>query len=166
MKNGIILISFLFATSLNLNAQSPVQHDEKQINFGVGMSNYGIPIYFGMDFGVHPDISAGFALSARSYSQVNYGSSGLLVLGIHAVGNYHFNNLFELKPEWDLYAGLRLGFVYWNYDKDYPHSKNSPLGLDLQIGERYYWSNNWGMNVQIGGGNVLSGIRLGLTHKI
>lgn len=163
--------SYLFLLSLLLigfgaNAQSPVGASGKQINFGTGLSNYGIPLYFGMDFGVHPDITAGFVLSARSYNQVDYGSKSLLVIGVYGVGNYHFNRLLELNPEWDLYAGLSLGFVHWNYDKGYPHSKNSPLGIDLQIGGRYYWNDRWGVNAEIGGGNVLSGMRLGLSYKL
>jgi outer membrane immunogenic protein len=146
-------------------SQSPVGEGGKQINFGTGLSNYGMPLYFGMDFGVHPDITAGFVLSARSYGNIDYGSSGLLVIGVAGVGNYHFNRLLELDSEWDLYAGLSLGFVHWNYDKNYPNAKNSPLGLDIQVGGRYYWS-DWGVNVELGGGNALTGFRIGLSYKL
>lgn len=136
------------------------------MNFGTGLSNYGIPLYFGMDFGVHPDISAGFVVSARSYSEVKYGSSGLLVLGLAGVANYHFDRLLELDPEWDVYGGLSLGFILWNYHSDYPGTKNSPLGLDIQIGGRYYWNDTWAVNVELGGGNALTGVRLGVSYKL
>lgn len=165
MRKFVFILTALFFTII-AQAQAPIGVKEKQINFGTGLSNYGIPLYFGMDFGVHPDITAGFVVSARSYNQGDFGSSGLLVLGIYGVGNYHFNRLFDLSRQWDLYAGLSLGFVHWNYAKNYPHSKNSPLGLDLQIGGRYYWSDQWGINAEIGGGNVLSGMRLGVSYKL
>lgn len=165
MRKYLFLLTMI-AISTMAQAQAPVGLKEKQINFGTGLSNYGIPLYFGMDFGVHPDITAGFVVSARNYSQIDYGSSGLLVIGVHAVGNYHFNRLLELDQQWDLYAGLSLGFVHWNYDNNYPNAKNSPLGLDIQIGGRYYWSDRWGVNAELGGGNVLSGMRLGVTYKL
>jgi hypothetical protein len=154
----------LFAVALSLSmmatyAQNPVGKGGKQINFGTGFSSWGIPLYFGMDFGVHSDITAGFVVSARTHPEV-------LVLGFTGVGNYHFNRILEIPNDWDLYAGLSLGFFSWNWDSKYSGRKNSPLGLDLQIGGRYFWSDDWGVNLELGGGSSISGGRIGLTRKL
>jgi len=163
---SILMVCVAMMLPLLSKAQSHVEDGGRQINFGTGLSNYGMPLYFGMDFGVHPDISAGFVVSARSYSNIDYGSRGLLVIGLAGVGNYHFNSLLELDPEWDLYAGLSIGMIFWNYEKNYPGTKRSPLGLDIQVGGRYYWNDEWGVNVELGGGNALTGVRLGVSKKL
>lgn len=159
MRLRTFLMLALSMLMLAANAQSPVGKGGKQINFGTGISSWGVPLYFGMDFGVHQDITAGFVVSARSHPDV-------LVLGFAGVGNYHFNRILEIPREWDLYAGLSLGFFVWNWDSKYIGSKNSPLGLDLQVGGRYFWSDRWGVNLELGGGSAMSGGRIGLTRKL
>ncbi len=157
MKKITILAVFILATA-TVFAQRPLEKGEKQINFGSGFSSYGLPVYFGMDFGVHQDITAGFNVSYR------FTDAYKNPLGISANGNYHFNTLLDIPSEWDLYAGLTLGFVAWLGDddtKDY-----SPLGLDLQVGGRYFWSDQWGVNLELGGGTAFSGGRIGLTYKL
>lgn len=152
----VLALSFLLTAA---SAQSPVGMGGKQANFGTGFSSWGIPLYFGMDFGVHQDITAGFVVSARTHPDV-------LLLGLAGVGNYHFNRILEIPSNWDLYAGLSLGLFFWNWDSQYVGSKNSPLGLDLQVGGRYFWSERWGVNLELGGGSAISGGRIGLTRKL
>lgn len=154
-KHALLVILVLGMTTLF--AQSPIGKGGKNVNFGTGFSSYGLPVYFGMDFGVHPDITVGFNVSYRFYE--NYKDP----LGLSVNGNYHFNTLLEIPRQWDLYAGLNLGFVVWmgdGIDDDY-----NPLGLDLQIGGRYYWS-DWGVNLEFGGGTAFSGGKIGLSRKL
>jgi hypothetical protein len=40
-------------------AQGPISKGGSQVNFGVGLSSWGISDYLGFDFGVHPDITLG-----------------------------------------------------------------------------------------------------------
>jgi len=166
MKKHLLLLSFLLFTSL-IFAQSPISKGEKQLNAGVGLSSLGVPLYFGLDYGVHPDITIGGELSYRSfsdkYSNINYDHS---VIGISGNGNYHFNRILEIPKKWDFYAGLNLGFYIWSSPSNYTGSHSSGLGLGGQIGGRYFFSDKIGLNLEFGGGNAFSGGKLGLTFKL
>ncbi|MDP3442239.1 MAG: hypothetical protein Q8T08_05200 [Ignavibacteria bacterium] len=157
MKKHLLIFIFLLATSIVAFSQSNLDKGESRINFGTGFSNYGIPLYFGMDFGVHQDISAGFVVSGRSDNNV-------FIMSFAGLGNYHFNRLLDLPSQWDLYAGLSLGFILWNYDDGV--NEPSPLALNIQLGGRYYWNENWAINLEFGGGNAFSGTRIGVTRKL
>lgn len=166
MKKQLLILSFLLFSSL-IYAQSPIAKGESQINAGLGLSSWGVPVYIGFDHGVHPDITVGGELSYRSYSDkyanVNYDHS---VIGISGNGNYHFNRVLEIPKNWDFYAGLNLGFYIWNSPSDYQGSHSSELGLGAQVGGRYYFSDKIGLNLEFGGGNAFSGGKIGLTFKL
>ena len=80
--------------------------------------------------------------------------------------NYHFNTILELPSEWDLYAGLSLGFFFWNSPSKYHGSHDSGLGITGQVGGRYYFNERFGINLQLGGGNAFSGGKIGITMKL
>jgi hypothetical protein len=166
MKKHLLILSFLLFSSI-IYAQSPIAKGESQLNAGVGLSSWGVPVYIGLDYGVHPDITVGGELSYRSYSDkyanVNYDHS---VIGISGNGNYHFNRVLEIPKKWDFYAGLNLGFYIWNSPSDYQGSHSSGLGLGAQVGGRYFFSDKIGLNLEFGGGNAFSGGKLGLTFKL
>lgn len=166
MKKLIFAASLILIFNLSF-AQSPIPEGSKQLNAGFGFSSWGLPIYVGMDFGVHPDISVGGEVSFRSYSNrwngVSYSHS---ILGISANGNYHFNSLLEIPTEWDLYAGLNLGFYIWSSPEAYGGTQSSGLGLGIQVGGRYYFSHKLGVNLEFGGGNAFSGGKVGLTIRL
>ena len=161
-----LLILLLLSSSL-IYAQAPVKKGESQLNAGVGLSSWGIPVYIGFDYGVHPDITVGGELSYRAYqdkyANINYDHS---VIGISGNGNYHFNRILEIPKNWDFYAGLNLGFYIWNSPDDYHGSHSSGLGLGAQVGGRYYFNDKIGLNLEFGGGNAFSGGKLGLTFKL
>jgi hypothetical protein len=166
MKKQLLILSLLLFSSI-MFAQSPISKGESQINAGIGLSSWGVPVYLGFDHGVHPDITIGGELSYRSYqdnyANVNYDHS---VIGISGNGNYHFNRILEIPKKWDFYAGLNLGFYIWNSPDNYHGSHTSGLGLGAQIGGRYYFSDKIGLNLEFGGGNAFSGGKLGLTFKL
>jgi outer membrane immunogenic protein len=147
-------------------AQNPISKGESQVNFGVGLSSWGIPVYLGFDYGVHPDITLGAEASYRSYND-NWRDSKYnhSVIGIQGNANYHFNTVLNIPSPWDFYAGLNLGFYSWNSPRDYEGSHTSGLGLGGQIGGRYFFSNKAGINLEFGGGNAFSGGKLGITIK-
>ncbi len=151
MKKTILSIGFLLLTSV-LFAQYPISKGETQLNAGVGFSGWGTPIYVGFDYGVHPDISLGGEFSFRSYHSHS-------VIGILGHGNFHFNRAMNIPSPWDFYAGLNLGF----YSGE---SINSNLGLGAQVGGRYYFSRSFGINLEFGGGNRVSGGKFGVTFKL
>jgi outer membrane immunogenic protein len=166
MRKHLLILSFLLFSSL-IYAQSPIAKGETQLNAGLGLSSWGVPVYIGLDHGVHPDISVGGELSYRSYSDkyanINYNHS---VIGISGNGNYHFNRILEIPKNWDFYAGLNLGFYIWSSPSDYQGSHSSGLGLGGQIGGRYFLTNKIALNLEFGGGNAFSGGKLGLTFKL
>lgn len=158
----------VLVTSTNLClAQGPIGKGGAQLNAGVGLSNWGIPLYIGLDFGIHKDVTFGFEASFRSYNdRYNDYKYKHSIIGISGNFNYHFNSLLNISPKWDVYAGLNLGFYYWNSPNNYYGEHYSGLGLGGQIGVRYFLTNNVGLNLEFGGGNAFSQGKFGITIKI
>lgn len=166
MRNLILTFVLIVVASVAF-AQSPISKGESQINVGVGLSSWGVPVYLGFDYGVHPDITLGAELSFRSYND-NWSSHKYhhSIIGVLGNANYHFNTVLNIPSNWDFYAGLNLGFYSWNSPNDYEGSHTSGLGLGAQIGGRYFFSNKVGVNLEFGGGNAFGGGKFGLTIKI
>lgn len=165
MKLKLLTVVLLMASG-TLFAQSPIAKGQAQLNTGFGFSSWGVPVYLGLDFGVHPDITIGPEISFRSYhdnfSGHRYNHS---VVGLSGNANYHFNRVLNIPSNWDFYAGANLGFYFWNSPNDYDGSHSSGLGLGAQVGGRYYFSDTVGINLEFGGGNAFSGGKLGLSFK-
>ncbi len=166
MKKIFLSIGFLLLTNI-LFAQGPISKGQIQLNAGVGFSSWGMPVYVGFDYGVHPDISVGAEISYRSYSEDYYGGSwGFNVIGFLGDCNYHFNRVLNIPSPWDVYAGLNIGFVsVSSKSSGYNGSSSSGLGLGAQVGARYYFSKAFGINLEFGGGNRFSGGKIGITVK-
>jgi outer membrane immunogenic protein len=166
MKKLLVTIALLSAGVIAYG-QNPLPVGRVQLNTGVGFSGYGIPVYVGLDFGAARDFTLGGELSFRSYND-NYNGTGYnhAIFGISGNGNYHFNTVLNMPSNWDFYAGLSLGYYAWTSPTDYPGNHSSSLGLGAQIGGRYYFSRNVGLNLEFGGGTVTSGGKFGLTFKL
>lgn len=164
-----LFAAVLFFAGLTLQAQASLDKGAAQLNAGVGFSGWGIPVYVGVDYGVTNDITVGGEVSYRSKSEAYYNHTGI---GVSVNGNYHFNRILNLPSEFDLYAGLSLGYYHWSSKyKGGDHgiylessSYGSPLGFAVQVGARYFFTNNFGLNLEFGGGNV-SGGKFGITYK-
>jgi len=163
MRKFLFTNIFIFA-SLLLFAQSPLTKGSKQINLGVGLSEFAIPVYVGLDYSIHDDISVGGELSYRSYKD-NKVTNKYNVIGILGNGNYHFNNLLGIPSEWDFYGGLNLGFFIWNSNNT-SDDHTSGIGLGAQIGGRYYFNSKYGINLEFSGGNTLSEGKFGLSIRL
>ncbi len=165
MKKINVIILIVIAGVTTSFAQGNLGKGGKQLNAGVGFSNWGVPIYVGLDFGVHESITIGPRASFRSYSD-NFGGTrytqSLIVLGFN--GNYHFNKLLKIASPWDIYAGLTLGYYIWKADNDFSGAQASGVGLDAQIGARYFFSPKFGINLEFGGGTGTGG-SFGITYK-
>lgn len=162
-KVCLIILSTIFSSAI-VSAQAPLGKGGVQLNAGLGFSDWGTPVYAGLDIGVHPDITIGPRVSFRNY---NYRAGGtkweqnLTVLGFN--GNYHFNKLLNLPKQWNVYAGLTVGYYIWG-SSDFSGAKTSSPGLDAQIGARYFFSKNFGVNLEFGGGMTTGG-GLGITYR-
>jgi len=164
MKKLSIILLLSVISLFTVNAQGPLDRGRVQLNAGVGFSGWGIPLYVGMDFGVSRDITLGFEGSFRHYKE-NYSDNkyNSTILGISGNGNYHFNRVLNIPNNWDFYAGLNIGFYAWTSPYDYPGEGDSGLGLGMQIGGRYFVNDNFGLNLEVGGGNAFSGGKFGIT---
>ena len=170
MKKILACASLFFAVA-TASAQGTLEQNGVQINAGVGVSSWGIPVVVGVDYGVARDFTIGAEASYRSKKESWYGGEWKHTgFSISANGNYHFNRILRLPSEFDLYAGLSVGYFHWthkyNGDVDYVYNGSyaSGLGLYAQIGGRYFFTKNFGINLEAGGGNV-SGGKIGITYK-
>lgn len=158
----ILLLSFII--HLSVNSQT-LRREHTQLNAGIGLSGWGVPIYIGLDFGHQKDVSFGLEASFRSYGQNYTGSKyNSTITGLSGNFNYHFNRVLEIPKQWDFYAGLNLGYYFWSTSSTYPGTGSSGLGLGAQIGGRYYLSNNFGLNLEFGGGNAFSQGKFGISY--
>ncbi|HSK14420.1 MAG TPA: outer membrane beta-barrel protein [Phnomibacter sp.] len=166
-KIFIFISSVMMIMTLGAQAQSALPKGNSQINFGVGFSDKGIPVYFGFDHAIHNNVTLGAELSYRGYEEkYNNGNYRHNVLGISGNLNYHFNTVFNIPSNWDLYAGANVGFNVYNSPDNYDGKDVSGLGIGLQVGGRYFFTNKTGINLEFGGGNAFSGGKLGLTVKL
>ena len=164
MKKLSIILLLSFIVVFTVSSQSRLEKGGKQLNAGVGFSGWGIPLYVGVDFGLPHDITLGLEGSFRSYNQhftgTRYNSS---IFGFSGNGNYHFNRVLHMPGAWDFYAGINIGFYIWSSPENYPGNGNSGLGLGGQVGGRYFFNDNFGLNLEFGGGNAFSGGKFGIT---
>lgn len=169
MKKVLIVIALMISFAA-IYAQNPVAKGQAQINAGVGLSSWGVPVYFGIDYGVHKDITMGGEISYRGRYREQHGHDyyNHSIVGISGNANYHFNHILEIPRDWDFYAGLNLGYYIWNSPSDYDYNDRhvSGLGLGAQVGGRYYFTDSIGINLEFGGSNAFSGGKLGLSFKL
>lgn len=172
-KSVLTLFAALFAT---VAFSQRVTKGGSQINAGIGLtSGWGVPFYGGFDYGVHKDITVGAQVSYASTNRnFGYGTNNIAGtwFGVGANVNYHFNTVFEMPNEWDVYAGLTLAYnsFSWGYPNGYPVNyrvgSSSGIGFAGQIGARYYFSNKFGINLEFGGGSVASGGKFGVSFRL
>ena len=173
MKKTILNFAFVMGLSIQSQAQAPLQIGENQLNVGIGTSSWGLPLYVGLDHGIHEDISVGGELSYRNY---NYSShdykTKISIVGILANGNYHFNRILNLPSQWNLYAGLNAGFYLWNYSSNdgssltFSENQGTGIRIGTQLGVRYFVNDTWGLHFEAGRGSTLSNGKLGATFKL
>lgn len=148
LKKTAILFFILFSFSaIAQNGSAPLSKGGKQMNFGTGFTNYGLPLYFSLDFAVHKDITLTPVVNAKLDDHFHLGA------GLKC--DYHWNYLCGIPSDWDFYTGLNVGF-------DYGDEFNPALGID--IGGRWYWNKSWALNLEFGGGYGF-GTSIGVSKK-
>jgi len=139
MKKIILLLALVAITGFTFGQA------QKQLNFGLIGVNFEIPV------------AKAITIAPAAYTDfdLNY-----LTLGVK--GNYYFDELFGLTEDWDVYGGANLGFgIAMNNDND------SDLDFGLQAGGRWFWSETWGVYVEIGGGKLGgAAYGVGITMKM
>lgn len=168
MKKFLFAAGAFLAMVTGASAQATLGEGNLQLNAGVGLSGVGTPFYVGADYGVTQDITAGAEFSYRSKTfNTLLGDVKYTAFGVSANGNYHFNRILDLPSEWDLYAGISLGYINWSSSNSaYSASSSYDSGIFLfaQAGARYFFNEKWGANLELSGGS-LSGGKVGVTYK-
>jgi hypothetical protein len=151
MKKITIVFAFLMMSAfIFAQGEAPLAKGEKQMNFGIGFGS-GIPLYWGMEWAVHPDITVG-GVAAINLQNFDW-------MSLNAKGDYHWNRLIGIPSNFDFYAGVGLG-VQIGFN-----GGSTGFDFDIHAGGRWYWSEKWGLNLEIGGGNGF-GTTLGVTMKM
>jgi hypothetical protein len=147
-----VLLSFLFS---GMYAQgdgvAPLAKGEKQLNFGLGFSNHGLPIYGSFDIALHKDVT----ITPEVHLWIPFPGNSFGG-GAMCKADYHWNYLIGIPSNWDFYAGARVGFSF--SDQFYPE-------FGIQVGGRWYWDEKWGLNVELAGGTGF-GTTFGLSMKL
>jgi hypothetical protein len=152
---------------MHAQSQNALATGRSQLNVGLGLSNWGIPFYVGLDYGINKDITLGAEFSVRNYDENwNNGTYRQQIMGFIGNGNYHFNNVLNIPSNYDFYVGLNVGFNIWTSPSNYAGSHNSGLAIGAQIGGRYYFSNKLGLNLEFSGGNSASNGKFGLSVRL
>jgi hypothetical protein len=116
----------------------------KHLNIG----GLGTGLYASIEFPVSSTITV-----APQFS-TDYEFNKFIIAG---KGNFYFDDIFEIGSAWDVYAGVNAG---WRLE-----TNNDGFAWGVHIGGRWFWSEKWGINAEIGGGSgVLGGV--GVTMKM
>ncbi len=154
MRKFILLIAMTVIVSVNYaqnNGVAPLAKGEKQLNFGTGFSSHGLPVYGSLDIALHKDVTITPEVHFRFPTNDNNFSGGVMVKA-----DYHWNYLIGIPYNWDFYAGARAGISFGG--DIFPD-------LGIQVGGRWYWSEKWALNLELGGGTGF-GTTFGLTMKL
>ncbi|MBT3174549.1 MAG: hypothetical protein HN336_06845 [Lentimicrobiaceae bacterium] len=149
-KIYLLAASIMFSTLIFAQAGgvAPLAKGQKQLNFGTGFSNHGIPAFVSLDFALHKDITLTPVVNVFLGDEVRVGAL--------VKADYHWNYLIGIPSNWDFYAGLHAGF---DFGDDFLPS------FGLQVGGRWYWNEKWGLNLEFGGGTGV-GTTFGLSMKL
>ena len=192
MKRKILLIvTVLFMTLSNIKAQDVFNKGTIVVDASIGLSSYNTysvygryglglpPIGLTVDVGVVDGLIsdrasigiggyAGFTTYSRKY--YDYYQENLTRMCFGARGSFHF----QLSEKLDTYAGLMLALYTYSYKYSYNpdyygytyenlNTNHSNISISPFIGTRYYISNNFGFNAEVGYGFTY--ISAGLTLK-
>ncbi len=148
----ILFISIFILSSLAMMAQtgsSALPRGNAQLNTGIGFNTHGFPVYFGVDFAVHNNVTLGPLLKIR----FDDNTTDIILLGRV---DYHWNTLMGIPNNWDFYTGGNIGGRF---------NDGFYLDLGLQIGGRWYFTDKLGLNLEFGGGRGF-GTLLGLSIRL
>lgn len=147
---ALLLAVIIGGVAFAQEGEAPLSKGEKQLNFGLGLAYSTFPVYVGMEYAVHDDITVG--------GQLGFDMAYFDWMSIMARGDYHFNRIIGIPKDFDFYAGAGVGV---NIGMG---GYATAVGLNLHVGGRWYWDEKWGLNLEMGGGTTFGG-RLGVSMK-
>ena len=148
MKKLLIILVLFFATFTMFG-----QSVNKGLNFGVGLDGNGLPVYANYDIPVTANLAVAPSV------QFNLAGFDWVSPGVKV--DYYFDDLLGLPAEFDVYGGGNIGFVIY-LDND---NGTSGLSMGAEIGGRWWFQENMGLNVEVSGG-LGFGTKVGLSMKM
>ena len=175
MKRIIPIFFFLFGcgfyqSALAQDSFEPKANGQALLTVGVGASAWGIPFFGRIEVPVSENVTVGGGASFQSNRERLLGNAWThTIIGFNGRGSYHFNTLIGLPPEWDLYAGASISYFIWNtryngdISRNYTGLGTGGVSVGAHVGGRYFFKENIAVNLEFGGGNVLSAGTIGAT---
>lgn len=174
----IVLFAFAMLCMVTTASAQTFANGSQVVSLGIGFgSDYGIPVSISYEQGIY-DINEkssigvggylGFASKSEDFAYGEYKYSDVFIA---VSGNYHFTGV----DKFDFYGGLRLGYdigsasVNWNSSDleetwgDAYSASAGGLAYALVAGARYYFSDNWAANLELGYG--ISVLNVGVSYK-
>lgn len=173
-KTALLLIMALTFSLVRAQDELPTAKGNKLFNIGVGMfgaSNPSyMPVHFGMDFFIINNLSLGFDANWRYYASKDEKFRHQLY-SLQAVIDYHFNELMNLSPSWDFYAGFKMGPGYMYTKEEYEDWNTHYVSgvrfvFDGRVGFRYYFNEKIAVNSEVGFMNVSKTNTTGMTFSL
>lgn len=166
----VLLILVVAALSINFSySQALTSVGDKQLNFGLGSHGYkdgggsrGNGLYVGFDYVVMQDLSIGLNVGLNRWSSGDY---SMTIISPAFIADYHFNTLIGIPSQFDFYAGADLGLPLYFGDGG---SGTGDFDFGTHVGGRWYWSDKWGINLELGLGIISggNGAKFGLSMKL
>ncbi|MBO9675892.1 MAG: outer membrane beta-barrel protein [Sphingobacteriaceae bacterium] len=179
MKKQLLFIAlFIFSVSIvNAQSKSSFSKGDNLFNIGVGIGSPFFGSGYSSSLPVNPSISyeRGVTDAISVGGQVSYASSKYdgynytfkeSAVYIGARGSYHFNELLNINPKFDLYGGASLGYVTVSISDNQNNISGtaSGLGFGLYAGGKYYIGSSTAIYSELGY-QSLSLLNIGVAFK-
>ena len=159
MRKFFAILFLVFSVAATQTSYAQVMRRGVTIlDLGLGL-NYAVSPFIGLEFGVSDRVGPGYLGFGGSASLALW--NGYTALSIGPELNYHFDFGGFPPRDLDLYVGFGVYYYNWmRYSEAY-----SPLYVGYHFGLRYFFSNNLGLIVVLGGG-LSAGVQLGLSFRL
>lgn len=158
----IVLFAFAMLCMVTAVSAQTFNSETQLINFGLGVSSDygGVPVYVSYENGV------------KDFNDVSHiGVGGMVGFGadkvletkwnhfvLAALANYHYTGVAKC----DFYGGVKLGYESVAV-KAVDKYSDGDIFFAAQVGARYYFSDSWAINAELGYGLAVLGV--GATYK-
>ncbi|OHX67892.1 DUF3575 domain-containing protein [Flammeovirga pacifica] len=169
----LMTLAQLTAQNKNNAASNFSNGSDFYVNAGVGFNGRGVPFYLGLDYNaLHPDISLGGSFGINNWEEYHHNHYHKYnSWNITFNGNYHFNKIMNIPNNFDFYAGANIGYYQYSESRDDiyydDHRKyHNGIGVGIQVGGRWFFTEKIGLNLQFGGGTQYTAGNFGVTIRL
>ncbi|MGV3598198.1 MAG: outer membrane beta-barrel protein [Bacteroidota bacterium] len=181
-----MISTFMLCVFFAINCSAQGENEKhRYFNLGIGISNWGIPVYAGLEFpigkkkehGNDLSMAIGGSYQSKSESYSWFGDKLTwrhTIIGVNVSVHYYFDRMIELDDDFDLYAGGGFGVYSWKttltessggFSGSYSGSGTGGIGFSYVAGARYYLNKKVALNIHYGGNTILSSARVGVSFR-